>query len=239
MLGLGLKNGVFQFTPLGVSAQCAAWYRADLGITLNGSNVSAWADQSGSNNNLVQATGAHQPPYTSSSAHFNSKPIITFGGGSTNWLDATPFALGAGGHCFFYLVHRILANANSVLATYGLVAGGLTYENAGGTTLEVLSQSLLKAWGSTTLNSSVAAYVYFTSAGASSVVGVNVSGGTELTSTGTASAIADAQKLEVGAYNATFGANFELAEMVIYKSKPSAADLAALYTYFRNLYGAV
>lgn len=39
------------------------WYRSDLGITLNGSNVSGWADQSGKGHDLLQVTSAQQPGY--------------------------------------------------------------------------------------------------------------------------------------------------------------------------------
>lgn len=37
------------------------WLDSTKGLTLSGSNVTAWADQSGNGNNVVQATGANQP----------------------------------------------------------------------------------------------------------------------------------------------------------------------------------
>lgn len=39
------------------------WVKSDTGITLNGSNVAAWADQSGNGNNLIQGTALNQPAY--------------------------------------------------------------------------------------------------------------------------------------------------------------------------------
>lgn len=58
----------------------AAWYRADLGITI-ATGVSAWADQSGTgdpNKNAVQATGTRQPAYNASNASFAGRPTLTF-----------------------------------------------------------------------------------------------------------------------------------------------------------------
>lgn len=65
-----------QTNPLQVPG-CVLWLRADLGVTLNAGNVSAWADQSGLNNNFTQATGGLQPPWNATGAP-NSLPSITF-----------------------------------------------------------------------------------------------------------------------------------------------------------------
>lgn len=56
----------------------AAWYVADRGITLNGSTVSQWADQSGNGYHLAQSTPDYQPTYSLTS--FNGKPGVTFDG---------------------------------------------------------------------------------------------------------------------------------------------------------------
>lgn len=71
----------------------ALWLRADLGITLNVGNVSAWADQSGNALDLSQGTAANQPLYVASWK--NSKPGITFDGVS-DVLTRTTGAFAAG-----------------------------------------------------------------------------------------------------------------------------------------------
>src|ERR1051326_2457743 len=73
------------------------WLRADAGITLNGSTVSAWADQSGHGYNATQSTAGFQPTYQASVAAFNNKPTLLFN--SPNFLNGsvttlpTPFTL--------------------------------------------------------------------------------------------------------------------------------------------------
>ena len=41
-----------------------AWYQNAVGITLNGSDVSAWADSSSNSYDMVQATASEQPAYS-------------------------------------------------------------------------------------------------------------------------------------------------------------------------------
>jgi hypothetical protein len=54
------------------------WLEADAGITLSGSNVSAWADQSGSGANAAQTVDANQPVLMANS--INGLPAVDFDG---------------------------------------------------------------------------------------------------------------------------------------------------------------
>lgn len=58
---------------------CKAWLRSDMGITLNGSTVSAWADQSGNGNGATQASAGLQPTYVTANGA-NGRPLLRFGG---------------------------------------------------------------------------------------------------------------------------------------------------------------
>lgn len=78
-----------------------AWYRGDLGITLNGADVSDWADQSGNSRDLSEAT--NQPLYTASDASFNNQPTLTFDGVNEK-LGRLAFNLGASGTGFTLFV---------------------------------------------------------------------------------------------------------------------------------------
>lgn len=63
------------------------WLRADVGVTVNITNVSAWADQSGSGRHAVMDTAARQPAYTLNA--LNSKPVIRFNGAQSLALTST------------------------------------------------------------------------------------------------------------------------------------------------------
>jgi hypothetical protein len=63
---------------------CVLWLRADLGVTLNAGNVSAWADQSGLGNNFVQGTAASQALLLPSS--LSGQTSVDFDG-LDDWYD--------------------------------------------------------------------------------------------------------------------------------------------------------
>lgn len=81
------------WTPLQLGSSLALWLRADLGITLNGATVSAWADQSGNGHVFAMATAGKQPAYTASA--IGGKPGITGTGGvGARRLDCATLAFG-------------------------------------------------------------------------------------------------------------------------------------------------
>lgn len=69
------------------------WLRGDLGVTLNATEVSGWADQSGQGNNLAQATGGNQPTFVASDAALNSQACVQFVRANSDWMNCD--ALGA------------------------------------------------------------------------------------------------------------------------------------------------
>jgi hypothetical protein len=92
-IGIGIPGsvvgGAAAFTPTSLSG-CVLWLRADLGVTLNGSTVSAWADQSSAGNHASQGTAANQPTYSATSGP-GSTSGITFDG-TADYLAANGVA---------------------------------------------------------------------------------------------------------------------------------------------------
>ena len=69
MLKLGLDLSLSSIRPQGVwspddEASLVAWYQKEVGITLNGSDVSAWADSSSNHYDMLQNTATEQPAYS-------------------------------------------------------------------------------------------------------------------------------------------------------------------------------
>lgn len=79
-LSLGSPRPMGSWTPADETT-LEAWYQKGVGITLNGSDVSAWADSTTNNHNMVQATATEQPAY--------SAGVLTFDSGDTNNLQTT------------------------------------------------------------------------------------------------------------------------------------------------------
>jgi len=76
-----------------------AWYKADAGVTYNGSNqVTLWEDQSGNSYNVSQAAGSTCPTYVSSDANINDKPALAFASASTQRLRKRVTGIGLTGN---------------------------------------------------------------------------------------------------------------------------------------------
>lgn len=90
-----ILGGVKKKTPIPKQVSgLYAWYRSDLGITLNGSTVSAWADQSGQGRTLSQNTASKQPTYVTSDSQYNNFPSLSFNAASNQTMTASNFNWG-------------------------------------------------------------------------------------------------------------------------------------------------
>ena len=104
-----VQDGAAAWAPVNLSG-LVLWLRADRGVTLNGSNVSGWADQSGLGDaarNADQGTAARQPAFNAANASYGNRPTIDFTAANTHYLVnsgawsasyASPYTVGVVGH---------------------------------------------------------------------------------------------------------------------------------------------
>lgn len=129
-LALALANvgGAASLAPL--SANLSLWLRADLGITLNGSNVSAWADQSGNGNNVSQSTSGFQPAYNATDANYGGQSSITFNAVTPTFLTLASFVLAQ--PTTLYVVHNFSTLTGTIVPVDGNSASKqAVYGNSG------------------------------------------------------------------------------------------------------------
>ena len=123
-LGLGLsvaksrKSGKSTIPSNGLSL----WLKADAGVTLSGSNVTAWADQSENGNNFTQAYSS----VIKSNNIIGSNPAILFNGGSLSGNDIVTAKT-------IYAVIKTLAVSAQQYAAILEATGGSLYSAIDGT----------------------------------------------------------------------------------------------------------
>ena len=81
---LSARNAAGGYLPSDNPASLKLWCRFGVGVSESGGFASAWADQSGNGNDLLQATGTNQPAY--------SAGILTFDG-VDNFMKCVAFTL--------------------------------------------------------------------------------------------------------------------------------------------------
>lgn len=223
----------------------ALWLRSDRGISLNGSNVTAWADQSGFGRDAIQLTPANQPVYTTSSA-VRGLPAVT--GAATRGLLAGAAAdwtfLHDGTGCTIFLVTYSRATpTNYLIGTqsssganrgFNIFWSGTSHNFivGDGTTQQF---SLTRAASALTLNKTIATFATASTPDASVTVnGVAGTTGNAATPSGTA----PANPLGIcwgGA--SSFGTDTDFFDIVLFNRVLSANEIAALNAYATTRYG--
>ena len=214
---------------------------SSVGITLNGSDVAQWDDQSGNNNDAAQGTAARQPVYNASGGP-NSLPSIDFTYTERHLLTCTTSLLAnLSGYSFFIIVKRPntalntiafsgdLANCTEQLAadisyTY---ASGATYASYASTDTNWLARSIIYDGGGATNadkqktyeNTAQQSLTFFGTVGSTTSVG--------------------AAFFFIGDYytdGSTWDFEGSIAKIVIYTKTVSANEKARVDSYLANRY---
>lgn len=206
----------------------ALWVRANL-VTLTGSTVTGWPDQSGNKNDLSVPMGYSAPTYLSSDAAFSGKPSIL-------WPDST-YRLAAGSQTIvgqpstMYAVYRLTGAANMVLSN-GTGGSGTNhqllqaYEAVGNNPWQIYSgRPLNYAGGASPVGAHVVCAQFN---GASSAIFMD--------SAASPLVLGDAGQQSLAGF-VTSGATSYTAEIAIYSGLHTKAQIAQYLSYAAAWYG--
>lgn len=119
-------------TGPGSITNVVGWWDAQVAasLSLSGSNITGWADQSGHGSNLSVLSGSNSPTYNATG--LNSKPTAAFSKSGTTGLICNAFPLGTGNTLTFWAVCTFTTNtdANGRIISYTAVGQTHDYNNA-------------------------------------------------------------------------------------------------------------
>jgi hypothetical protein len=237
---LGGTSQVFSVQSVAIADSLRLWLRADRGLTLNGSTVSAWADQSSNNLNATQSTAANQPTFVSSNPTLNGLSSLRFDG--TNDLlnggliprfgnnSLSVFAVTSGGN-------QNTTNA-TMLSSGTATAGWWLTRRASAGRIGVLNNNNTLQGATTSLP---AAGYNFRLFGYNKVFGTSallkVNGNNEISST-TAAAINGFTNAnyQVGAGSGANFLNGDIAEVMVFTKTLSPEEQAGIEKYLMDKY---
>jgi hypothetical protein len=221
------------WTPQALSP--AAWYRADLGITI-ATGVSSWADQSGNARHATQGTGGLQPSLQAS--YIGGKPGVKFTG--SQYLPITLNSLAMNADYTVWLIGQYDSATSGALTTmFGAFDGAATAHTC---TLYALNASSGTEWrdktgqytmGGVTANQPVL-FGIISQAGASNVKYRKDNTTNSGTRTNPTNAINSAY---IGADRTVLLGVGTIAEIVILERAASAGEQSSAMAYFSGRYG--
>jgi len=255
LLGLMTLSPITSFaqSPGGVSSNLTLWLKADNATTITGSPIQKWTTSGGSATgyNVSQANAANMPILVNGAtndAHFNYNPSVKFSAANQTQLYTTvtsPNLLGGNGTA---IVVASQAGDTGSAFTYNCYAGG------SGSPFD--RYQLKPSWRFQTANAGIggigytfdwtAPIEYPTTAAtifASYGCGPNAALRTNSVMTTTPSNASATYYpgvhigLYLGANNATEYTNSNVAEVILFNTKPSAADMDRVETYLAIKYG--
>ena len=232
-------GGVPAPPPTPPTSGLVAWWKADAGVTLSGSNVTGWADQSGNGHNIHTIPSRDNPAFLASA--INGLPGLNFATTNSNAILGAAGTLVAPG------------SARYVVAVVQPATGGTAGQTYGG---EILAFS-----ESPNFNVVLGEYgpdIFVTGQAKESNVAVSAgtpyalevgSDGTTVTGfiNGTALVLnITTPEADNGTAEFFVGADFEnsngtfwgvISELLVYSLVPSSPDITALRAYVNSRYG--
>jgi hypothetical protein len=122
---LMLFGGASAWVPPAISGN-VLWLRADMGVTLNATRVSGWADQSGTgdaNKNVAQGTADNQPLFNASDANLGGRPSLTFAKARSDYLASGVWGTAMPNPATWFIAGRVASRNTNGTALLDGVAG--------------------------------------------------------------------------------------------------------------------
>ncbi len=224
-------------SPGGVAGE-NLWLKADAGTstTTTGTGVQTWSDQSGSGNDVTQATVANRPLYTSNGTNFN--PALTYNGSSSVLQNTTTRTVNTAGSYTLFGMATSLASGTATMFVQPTSVNRVSPQ--------FLTQSLViseaSSFSTFTHPSSPASNIYALTARKNGTAITTGSNGLVSNSTYSLTPVAnDINAFEIGARTITsttmyYSGNYH--EMITYPVALSDADKNRVESYLSVKYGA-
>jgi hypothetical protein len=244
--GYRARQGTTQkaWSPLALSP--FAWFRSDLGVTLNGSTVSAWADQSGNGKHATQATAGNQPTFSLAGGR-GGRPKITSAASRyvqcATAADWTFLHSGTGASIVLVSESRVTP-VNYLLGTQtssgvnrgiNLYWGGTFVRNYTGNGTNELFSPLQAATASTLIKT---VWTYASADTPDAGISVNFAAATTANEGFTPSGTAPVGGLAIGTgVTGAFGTDTDFYELIVFNRSLTAAEKSTLQAYLTKVYG--
>lgn len=207
------------------------WVRSDLGITLNGSDVSSWADQSGNGNDLVMASASEQPGYLTN--QLNGHAVVEFDG-IDEWLATATFSLVQPETIFLVLKQTTWTDDVSIMDGFATNSGRCRQV---GTTPNIALYAGAAAAGNTDLTVNTYSLVTIIFNGGSSLIQVN--NNTETTGNAGGSNMNGFTLGAIGVGGGPGGnfSNISVAEVIVQEANATTDERDSIKAYVTARYG--
>jgi hypothetical protein len=206
------------------------WYRADT-VTLVGSDVTTWQDQSGAGNDVTDAGVAARRPLHVTAA-LNGHPVVRFDGGG-QFLTCAAFNWGASvsAHTIALVVRQ---GAFAALDRWVDYANTIYIRSGATDVLQGIRASLATSVSTTTIGTTVYRSIMYSWDGSNQRIWIG--GATEDTDANAGSAVASGNALTL-AGGASLNAQIDVAEAVVMRAEMTAGERADWAAYVSSRYG--
>lgn len=212
-----------------------AWYRSDKGITLNGSTVSAWADQSGNGHHALQGSSAKQPGYLATGGP-TGVPAIDFSVATGAVLSTGAFTIAEPIEwCVACRCSNVNATNFLVNQSNSLTVHGITSTTSGGSCIIAVSDNSQTTSPNQTLSSGTD-FIVNGNFNGSNISGLYIDNGTLHGGDGSSNGAI----INIGNQTRTTSTvswNSLIEEVTLFNHVLSAADRKSLTEYMGSRYG--